>query len=178
MLKARLIFLLLWKPSWTRPFLFFFTMDGHSELYCFDKKQKRSGALIIYEKIMWNKFLMNHNLPHIIMGIFMQLNLWKFKWKRLIITLKKVLICSANFYKCIAANWGFNAEESEPCLLQFLCEMKAVNLFKEPACDKSFSKWPKSTSCAIDLVITNSSSNIWNTKTVSSQLCAQNCYDC
>ena len=33
-------------------FPLFFTMDGHSELYCFDKKQKRSGALIIYEKIM------------------------------------------------------------------------------------------------------------------------------
>ena len=41
----------------------------------------------------------------------------------------------------------FNAEESEPCLSQFLFEMNAKNNVKEPTCYKSFSN----PSC-IDLV--------------------------
>ena len=45
----------------------------------------------------------------------------------------------------------FNAEETEPCLSQFLFEMKAKNIVKEPTC--------LSIPSCIDLVITNSSSN-------------------
>ena len=53
----------------------------------------------------------------------------------------------------------FNAEESEPCLAQFLFEMNAKNIVKEPTCFKSLS----SPSCT-DLVITNISPNFQNTK--------------
>ena len=59
----------------------------------------------------------------------------------------------------------FNAEESEPCLLQFLFEMNAKNIVKEPTCYKSLSN----PSC-IDLVITNSFSNFQNTKAISTGL--------
>ena len=31
----------------------------------------------------------------------------------------------------------FNAEESEPCLSQFIFEMSAINIVKEPSCYKS-----------------------------------------
>ena len=48
----------------------------------------------------------------------------------------------------------FKAEESEPCLSQFLFEMNVKNIVKEPNCFKSISN----PSC-IDLVITNSFSN-------------------
>ena len=58
-----------------------------------------------------------------------------------------------------------NAEESEPCLSQFLFEMNAKNIVKKPTCFKSLNS-PSS----IDLVITNSSSNFQNTKTVSTGL--------
>ena len=59
----------------------------------------------------------------------------------------------------------FNAEESEPCLSQFLFEMNSENIVKEPACFRSLSN----PSC-IDLVITNSSSNLQNTKAISTGL--------
>ena len=59
----------------------------------------------------------------------------------------------------------FNAEESEPCLSQFLFKIKAKNIVKEPTCFKSLCK----PSC-IDHVITNSSSISQNTKAISTDL--------
>ena len=58
-----------------------------------------------------------------------------------------------------------NAEESEPYPSQFLFEMNAKNIVKEPTCYKSLSN----PSC-IDLVITNSSSSFQNTKAISTGL--------
>ena len=58
-----------------------------------------------------------------------------------------------------------NAEESEPCLSQFLFEMNPKNIVKEPTCQKRLSN----PSC-IDLVITNSSSSFQNTKAISTGL--------
>ena len=59
----------------------------------------------------------------------------------------------------------FNAEESEPCLSQFLFEMNAKKIVQEPTCYLSLSN----PSC-IDLVNTNSSSSFQNTKTISTGL--------
>ena len=59
----------------------------------------------------------------------------------------------------------FNAEESEPCLSQFLFEMNAKNIVKEPICYKSLSN-----PSYIDLVIANSSSSFQNTKAISTGL--------
>ena len=59
----------------------------------------------------------------------------------------------------------FNAEELEPCLSEFLFEMNAKNIAKEPTCFKSLSN----PSC-IDLVITNSFSNFQNTRGISTGL--------
>ena len=59
----------------------------------------------------------------------------------------------------------FNAEESEPCLSQFLFEINAKNIVKEPICYKSLSN-----PSYIDLVIANSSSSFQNTKAISTGL--------
>ena len=59
----------------------------------------------------------------------------------------------------------FNAEESEPCLSQFLFEMNAKNIVKELTCYKRLSN----PSCT-DPVITNSSSSLQNTKIISTGL--------
>ena len=56
----------------------------------------------------------------------------------------------------------FNAEESEPCLSQFLFEMNAKNVVKEPTCFKSLSN-----PSYIDLAITNSFSSFQNKKAIS-----------
>ena len=59
----------------------------------------------------------------------------------------------------------FNAEESEPCLSQFLFEINAKNIVKETTCYKSLSN-----PICTDLVITNSSLSFQNTKTLSMEL--------
>ena len=71
----------------------------------------------------------------------------------------------SKFYKRYMLMWDFNAEESEHCFSQFLFEMNAKNIVKEPTCYKSLSN----PSC-IDLVITNSSSSFQNTKAISTGL--------
>ena len=57
----------------------------------------------------------------------------------------------------------FNAEESEPCLLQFHFKINAKNIAKDFACLKIPSK-PSST----DLAITNGSSHLQKTKAATS----------
>ena len=59
----------------------------------------------------------------------------------------------------------FNAEESEPCLSQFLFEINAKNIVKETTCYESLSN-----PICTDLVITNSSLSFQNTKTLSMEL--------
>ena len=71
----------------------------------------------------------------------------------------------SKFYERFMLLGDFNAEESEPCLSQFLFEMNAKNIVKEPTCYKSLSN----PSC-IYLVITNSSSGFQNTKAISTGL--------
>ena len=71
----------------------------------------------------------------------------------------------SKFYERDMMIKDFNAEESEPCLSQFLFEMNPKNIVKEPTCQKRLSN----PSC-IDLVITNSSSRFQNTKAISTGL--------
>ena len=59
----------------------------------------------------------------------------------------------------------FNAEESEPCLSQFLYEYNAKNIVKENTCFKN----ALNPSC-IDLFITNSHLSFQNTTAVSNGL--------
>ena len=59
----------------------------------------------------------------------------------------------------------FNADQSKPCLLQFLFEMNAKIIVKEPTCFKSLSN----PSC-IDVVITNSFSYFQKTKAITTGL--------
>ena len=78
---------------------------------------------------------------------------------------KKGLDMYSKFYERYILIGDFNAEESKPCPSQFLFEMNAKNIVKEPTCYKSLSN----PSC-IGLVITNSSSSFQNTKTISTGL--------
>ena len=45
----------------------------------------------------------------------------------------------SKFYERFILIEDFNVEELEPCLLQFLFEMNAKNIIKEPTCYKSLS---------------------------------------
>ena len=71
----------------------------------------------------------------------------------------------SKFYERYKLIGDFNAEESEPRLSQFLFEMNAINIVKEPTCYKRLSN----PSC-IDLVITHSPSCFQNSKAISTGL--------
>ena len=71
----------------------------------------------------------------------------------------------SKFYERYMLIGDFNAEEPEPCLSQFLLEMNAKNIVKEPTCHKTLSN-----PSYIDLVITNSPSSFQNTKAISTRL--------
>ena len=59
----------------------------------------------------------------------------------------------------------FNAEDTEPCLSQFLFEYDPNNLVNEKTCFKS-----KNNTSSIDLFIANSSNSFQNTSTMSTGL--------
>ena len=145
---------------------FQFLTEGYSKSYCFDRNQNQGGILIYVQEDIPSKVLMDHTLPHDIEGIFVELNLRKNKWLLFEsyhpptqsdeYLLNHVKYDIDNYSKCYDKYMlivDFHAEESEPCLLQFLFEINAKNIVKEPTCFKSLCK----PSC-IDHVITNSSS--------------------
>ena len=152
-----------------------FLIEAYSELYCFDRNWSRGGILIYVREDIPSKALTDHTLPHDIEGIFVELNLRKNKWllfgsyhppsqsdEYFFNHVKYGLDIYSKCYDKYMLIGDFNGEESEPCLSQFLFEINAKNIVKEPTCFKSLSN----PSCT-DLVITNSSSNFQNTKAIS-----------
>ena len=117
-------------------------------------------------------------MPHDIEGIFVELNLRKNKC--LLIGSYHLPSQSDEYFFNHVQNGpdiyskvhdkyrlieDFKAEESEPCLLQFLFKINAKHIVKEPTCFISLSN----PSC-IDFVITNGSSSFQNTKAISTGL--------
>ena len=84
-------------------------IDGYSEPYCFDWNRNGGGILIHIREDIPSNLIADHKLPHDIEGIFGELNLRKKKW---------LIFGSYNPLRI-----HFNAEDSEPCLSQFLFEM-------------------------------------------------------
>ena len=170
---------MLQKPNWTQPFpLSQFVIDGYSEPYRFDRNRNGGGVLIYIREDIPSKLLADHKLPHDIEEIFVQLNLRKKKWlifgsynlpsqsdEYFFHQVKKGLDMCSKFYERFMLIGDFNADESGHCLSQFLFEMNAKNIVKEPTCYKSLSN----PSC-IDLIITHSSSCFQHTKTISTGL--------
>ena len=138
-----------------------FVIDGYSEPYRFDRNRNGGGVLIYIRKDMPSKLLADHKLPNDIEEIFVELNLRKKKWflfgsyhlpsqseEYFFHQVKKGLDMCSKFYERFMLIGDFNADESGLCLSQFLFEMNAKNIVKEPTCYKSLSN----PSC-IDLVI-------------------------
>ena len=143
-----------------------FWIEGYSEPSRFDRNRNGGGVLIYVREGISSKLLTDRKLPHDIEGIFVELNLIKYKCslfrsyhppsqsdKYLFNHVKNGLDIYTKFYDKYTLVEDLNAKESEPCNLQFLFEMNAKNIVMEPTCFKSLSN----PSC-IDLVITNSSS--------------------
>ena len=127
-----------------------FIIDGYSEPYRFDRNRNGDGVLIYIREDIPKKLLADHKLPHVT-TIFVELNLRKRKWllfesyhppsqsdEYFFHQIKKGLDMYSKFYERYMLIGDFNAEESEPCLSQFLFEMTAKDIAKEPTCYKSF----------------------------------------
>ena len=153
-------------------------IKGYSEPYRLDRNRNGGGVLIYIREDIPSKNLISHTLPSDIEGLFIELNLRNSKWllfgtyhppsqsdEYFFHQVKLGLDRYSKYYEKFILIGDFNAEESEPCLSQFLFEMNAKNIVKEPTCYKSL----RNPSC-IDLIITNCSSNFQNTKTISTGL--------
>ena len=144
-------------------------IEGYSEPYGFDRNRNGSGVLIYVREDIPSKPLTNHKLPHDIEGIFVELNLRKNKWllfgsyhspsqsdEYFFNHVKNGLDIYSKVYDKYMLVEDFNAQESEPCLSQFLFEMNESKSLSNPSC--------------IDLVITKSFSNFQNMKAISTGL--------
>ena len=124
-----------------------FLIEGYSEPYRFDRNRNGGGVLIYAREDIPSKPLTDHKLPHYIEGIFVELNLRKNKWlffgsyhppsqsdKYFFNHVQNGLDIYSKFYDRYMLVVDFNVEESEPCLSEFLFEMNAKNIIKEPTC--------------------------------------------
>ena len=117
-----------------------FMIDGYREPYRFDRNRNGDGVLIYIREDISSKLLADHKLPHDIERIFVELNLRKKKWllfgsyhqpsqsdEYFLHQVKKGLDMYSNIYERYMLIGDFIAEESRPCLSQFLFEMNAKN---------------------------------------------------
>ena len=126
--------------------------------------------IYIHEDIP-SKALNKHILPEDIEAVFTELNLRKQKWllhgtylpphqkdEYYFYHMGKAIDTYHQIYDKFLLNRDFNAEDTEPCLSQFLFEYEANNFQNEKTCFKT-----KNNPSCIDLYITNSSNNFRNT---------------
>ena len=155
-----------------------FAMQGYSKPYRFDRNRNGGGVFIYVREDIPSRELKIHNTPEDIESIFIEINLIKTRWlfcgcyhppsqsdQYFFENIGKALDKYSKHYDKFMLVGDFNAEESEPCLSQFLYEYNAKNIVKENTCVKN----ALNPSC-IDLFITNSPLSFQNTIAVSNGL--------
>ena len=136
-------------------------MDGFSLPYRLDRNGNGWGVMIFVKEDIPSKLLTKHNFPSDVEGLFVELNFRKSKWL-LFRTYHPPAQSDQYFFNCIdktldtCSNYDnvllagdFNAEDDEPCLINFLYQHDLYNLVKVGTCFKNSSK-PTS----IDLFLT------------------------
>ena len=155
-----------------------FATQGYLKPYRFDRNRNGGGAFIYVREDIPSRELKIHNTPEDIESIFIEINLIKTRWlfcgcyhppsqsdQYFFENIRKALDrCSKHYDKFMLVG-DFNAEESEPCLSQFLYEYNAKKIDKENYCFKN----ALNPSC-IDLFKTNSSLSCQNTTATSNGL--------
>ena len=155
-----------------------FLIEGYSEPYRQDRNRQGGGVLIYVREDIPSKILTRHCFPEDIEGIYIEINLRK---------TKLLLLGSYHppsqpdeyYFKCVGESLDvynqsyekfllvgdFNAEDTEPCLSQFLYQYEAKNIVKDKTCFKSICH-----PTCIDLFLTNCSRSFQNTTTISTGL--------
>ena len=153
------------------PYLRNLTTQGYSKPYRFDRNRNGCGVFIYVQEDIPSRELKTRNTPEDIESIFIEINVIKTRWlfcgcyhppsqsdQYFFENIGKALDKYSKHYDKFMLVGDFNAEESEPCLSQFLYEYNAKNIVKESTCFKNV----LNPSC-IDLFITNSPLSFQNT---------------
>ena len=127
-----------------------FAIKGYSKPYRFDRNRKGGGVFRYVREDIPSRQLKIHNIPENIESIFIKINLIKTKWlfcgcyhppsqsdQYVFENIGKKLDKYSNYYDKLILVGDFNAEESDPCLSQFLYEYKVKNIVKENTCFKN-----------------------------------------
>ena len=146
-----------------------FIIKGFSKPYRLDRNRNGGGILFYVREDIPSKELNRHTFPNDIEGIFIEVNLRKQKWLMLgtyhppsqsdtyyFDKLGNALDLYNQNYNNFLLIGDFNAEDSEPCISQFLHQYESKNLVKDKTCFKN----PNNPSC-IDLFLTNKPSRFF-----------------
>ena len=128
-----------------------FATLGYLKPYRFDRNRNGGGVFIYVQEDIPSTELKIHNTPEGIESIFIKINLIKTKWlfcgcyhppsqsdQYFFENIGKALDKYSKHYDKFMLVGDFNAEESEPCLSQFLYEYNAKNIVKESTCLKMY----------------------------------------
>ena len=150
-----------------------FFIEGFTKPYRLDGDKHGGGILIYIRENIPSKQLSKHNCTVTIKGIFIEINLRKTKWllfrtyhppsnsdKEYFEQIELALDTYSNYEKFLLIG-DFNAEDTEPCLINFLYQIDAKNLVKEKTCFESVNN----PSC-VDLFLANSYRSFQNSTAV------------
>ena len=155
-----------------------FTISGYSKPYRLDRNRNGGGVIIYIREDIPSKQINNFKIHDDIENIFIEVNLYKTKWlmcgcyhppnqndQYFYNNLGNALDKYSQDYERFLLIGDFNAEDTEPCLSEFLYEHNAENIVKNKTCFKSLNN-----PICIDLFLTNFPSSFQNTCTVTTGL--------
>ena len=155
-----------------------FYIDGYSAPYRLDRNRHGGGILIYVREDISSKQLVKHNFKDDIEGIFLELNLNKYKLLVLgtyhppnqdnqyyFNNISNSLDLYLREYGRFVLIGDFNMSDSDQCFSDFNSQYDAKNIVKEPTCFKSLNN-----PSTIDLIVTNTPRSFWNTKTFKNSL--------
>ena len=148
-----------------------FRMEGFSAPFRLDRNRNGGGIMVYIRDDIPSRILNKHNFPNDVEGIFIELNLRSQKWllcglyhppsqddEYFFYQIGKAIDSYGGLYSKHLLIGDFNAEDTEPCLSQFLNRYDSSNLVSEKTCFKS-----KDNPSCIDLFVTNSAASFQNT---------------
>ena len=126
-----------------------FTISGYTKPYRLDRNRNGGGVIIYIREDISSKQINNFKFHDDIENIFIEVNLYKTKWlvcgcyhphnqndQYFFNNLGNALDKYSQDYERLLIG-DFNAEDTEPCLSEFLYEHNAENIVKDKTCFKS-----------------------------------------
>ena len=151
-----------------------FFIEGFATPYRLDRNKHGGGILIYVREDIPSKQLNKHTAKEGIEGIFLELNLIKY---RLLVlgTYHPPTQANEYFLTCISDSLDiylkdynrfillgdFNIKDNEQCLIDLNSQYDSKNIVKDPTCFKYIDN-----PSTIDLIITNTPRSFWSTKTI------------